>query len=101
MRTEYLVAPLKKPTYPKVAPQKKPTYPTVANLKKLHKAITSILIDSVEERDLDEETQKALEEIDANQNKIDALNEQASEEMVSSNSERSCRSVMVSSSSSF
>ena len=31
--------------------------------------------DSVEERDFDEETQKALEEIDANQNEIDALNE--------------------------
>ena len=59
MRTEYLVAPLKKPTYPKVAPQKKPTYPTVANLKKLHIAITSILVDSVEKTDLDEETQKA------------------------------------------
>lgn len=33
------------------------------------------LDDSVEERDFDEETQKALEEIDANQNEIDALNE--------------------------
>ena len=31
--------------------------------------------ESVEERDFDEETQKALEEIDANQNEIDALNE--------------------------
>merc|ERR1712241_718363 len=38
--------------------------------------------DSVEERDFDEETQKALEEIDANQNEIDALNEQASEEIL-------------------
>ena len=33
------------------------------------------LDDSVEDRDFDEETQKALEEIDANQNEIDALNE--------------------------
>ena len=31
--------------------------------------------DSIEDRDFDEETQKALEEIDANQNEIDALNE--------------------------
>merc|ERR1712045_64998 len=38
--------------------------------------------DSVEERDFDEETQKALEEIDANQNEIDALNERASEEIL-------------------
>jgi len=38
--------------------------------------------ESVEERDFDEETQKALEEIDANQNEIDALNEQASEEIL-------------------
>ncbi len=38
--------------------------------------------DSIEERDFDEETQKALEEIDANQNEIDALNEQASEEIL-------------------
>merc|ERR1712083_921841 len=38
--------------------------------------------DSVEERDFDKETQKALEEIDANQNEIDALNEQASEEIL-------------------
>ena len=30
---------------------------------------------AAEERDFDEETQKALEEIDANQNEIDALNE--------------------------
>ena len=35
----------------------------------------SKLDDSVEDRDFDEETQKALEEIDANQNEIDALNE--------------------------
>jgi hypothetical protein len=55
----------------RVAPPKKPTYPTVANLKKLHKAITSILDDSVEERDLDEETQKTLEEVDGNQNETD------------------------------
>ena len=55
----------------RLAPQKKPTYPTVANLKKLHKATTSILDDSVEERDLDEETQKTLEEVDANQNETD------------------------------
>ena len=33
------------------------------------------LDESVEERDFDEATQKALEEIDANQNEIDALNE--------------------------
>ena len=30
---------------------------------------------NVEEKDFDKETQKALEEIDANQNEIDALNE--------------------------
>jgi len=36
----------------------------------------------VEEKDFDKETQKALEEIDANQNEIDALNEQASEEIL-------------------
>merc|ERR1712158_158711 len=35
-----------------------------------------------EEKDFDKETQKALEEIDANQNEIDALNEQASEEIL-------------------
>merc|ERR1712012_467408 len=34
------------------------------------------------EKDFDKETQKALEEIDANQNEIDALNEQASEEIL-------------------
>ena len=33
------------------------------------------LEDGVEEKDFDKETQKALEEIDANQNEIDALNE--------------------------
>jgi len=38
--------------------------------------------EQVEERDFDKETQKALEEIDANQNEIDALNEQASEEIL-------------------
>merc|ERR1712018_121463 len=38
--------------------------------------------EQVEERDFDEATQKALEEIDANQNEIDALNEQASEEIL-------------------
>ena len=31
--------------------------------------------DQIEEKDFDKETQKALEEIDANQNEIDALNE--------------------------
>ena len=31
--------------------------------------------DVVEEKDFDEETQKALEEIDATQNEIDSLNE--------------------------
>ncbi len=36
----------------------------------------------MEERDFDEETQKALEEIDANQNEIDLLNEKASEEIL-------------------
>ena len=41
--------------------------------------------------EVEEETRKALKEIDANQNEIDALNEQANEEMVSSNSERSFR----------
>jgi len=41
-----------------------------------------ILDDQVEEKDFDKETQKALEEIDANQNEIDALNEQASEEIL-------------------
>ena len=33
------------------------------------------LDESIEDRDFDEETQKALEEIDSNQNEIDALNE--------------------------
>ncbi len=33
---------------------------------------------AAEERDFDEETQKALEEIDANQNEIDMLNEKVS-----------------------
>ena len=37
---------------------------------------------AAEERDFDEETQKALEEIDANQNEIDVLNEKASEEIL-------------------
>merc|ERR1719511_400559 len=35
-----------------------------------------------EEKDFDKETQKALEEIDTTQNEIDALNEQASEEIL-------------------
>eukprot|EP00096_Caligus_rogercresseyi_P005852 TRINITY_DN2189_c0_g1_i1.p1 TRINITY_DN2189_c0_g1~~TRINITY_DN2189_c0_g1_i1.p1 ORF type:complete len:288 (-),score=161.34 TRINITY_DN2189_c0_g1_i1:725-1588(-) len=35
-----------------------------------------------EERDFDDETQKALEEIDATQNEIDSLNEKASEEIL-------------------
>ena len=34
-----------------------------------------IIDEQVEEKDFDKETQKALEEIDANQNEIDALNE--------------------------
>merc|ERR1712080_746378 len=38
--------------------------------------------EQVEETDFDKETQKALEEIHANQNEIDALNEQASEEIL-------------------
>merc|ERR1719150_1730281 len=38
--------------------------------------------DQIEEKDFDKETQKALEEIDANQNEIDALNEKASEEIL-------------------
>jgi len=42
----------------------------------------SRLEDSVEERDFDEETQKALEEIDGCQNEIDAMNEKASEEIL-------------------
>ena len=40
------------------------------------------LEDGVEEKDFDKETQKALEEIDASQNEIDSLNEQASEEIL-------------------
>merc|ERR1719187_38212 len=40
------------------------------------------LDESVEERDFDEETQKALEEIDGCQNEIDAMNEKASEEIL-------------------
>ena len=116
----------------RVAPLKKPTYSKVATLKKLlTKVITDILDDSIGETDLEEETQKALEEVDAkrneidleeeiqkalkevdanrnetdleketqkaleevdaNQSKIGALNEQASKEMVSSNSEGSFR----------
>ena len=38
--------------------------------------------DPVEERDFDEETQKALEDIDGCQNEIDAMNEKASEEIL-------------------
>eukprot|EP00095_Tigriopus_kingsejongensis_P004456 maker-scaffold168_size293125-snap-gene-0.27 protein:Tk04456 transcript:maker-scaffold168_size293125-snap-gene-0.27-mRNA-1 annotation:"protein set" len=38
--------------------------------------------ETLEEKDFDEETQKALEEIDASQNEIDALNERASEEIL-------------------
>lgn len=41
-----------------------------------------IVDEQAEEKDFDKETQKALEEIDANQNEIDALNEQASEEIL-------------------
>ena len=37
---------------------------------------------AADERDFDEETQKALEEIDQNQNEIDSLNERASEEIL-------------------
>lgn len=40
------------------------------------------LDESVEEKDFDEETQKALEEIDGCQNEIDAMNEKASEEIL-------------------
>merc|ERR1712045_197186 len=40
------------------------------------------LDESVEERDFDDETQKALEEIDGCQNEIDAMNEKASEEIL-------------------
>merc|ERR1719400_419616 len=40
------------------------------------------LDDSVEEREFDDETQKALEEIDGCQNEIDAMNEKASEEIL-------------------
>ena len=36
----------------------------------------------MEERDFDEETQKALEDIDGCQNEIDAMNEKASEEIL-------------------
>ena len=40
------------------------------------------LDESVEEKEFDEETQKALEEIDGCQNEIDAMNEKASEEIL-------------------
>merc|ERR1719170_59984 len=40
------------------------------------------LDESVEEKDFDEETQKALEDIDGCQNEIDAMNEKASEEIL-------------------
>ena len=40
------------------------------------------LDDSIEEREFDDETQKALEEIDGCQNEIDAMNEKASEEIL-------------------
>jgi len=40
------------------------------------------LDESVEEREFDEETQKALEEIDGCQNEIDSMNEKASEEIL-------------------
>ena len=53
----------------RVAPLKKPTHPKVATLKKLlTKAITDILDDSVEETDLEGETQKTLEKVDTNHN---------------------------------
>lgn len=39
-------------------------------------------VDADESREYDNETQKALEEIDACQNEIDALNEKASEEIL-------------------
>lgn len=44
--------------------------------------LSSQVDESAEERDFDEETQKALEEIDRNQNEIDSLNERASEEIL-------------------
>ena len=40
------------------------------------------LDESVEEKEFDDETQKALEEIDGCQNEIDAMNEKASEEIL-------------------
>ena len=52
------------------------------------------------ESQISRKTRKVLEKVDANQNEIGALNEQASEEMVSSGSERSFRPDMVSSGSS-
>jgi len=48
----------------------------------LPEAKKSRLDESVEEKDFDEETQKALEEIDGCQNEIDAMNEKASEEIL-------------------
>ena len=41
------------------------------------------LDNDVEEKDFDEETQKALEEIDATQNEIDSLNERKLESLFS------------------
>ncbi|KAJ9601615.1 hypothetical protein L9F63_000223 [Diploptera punctata] len=56
------------------------TGPTAKKVRKLEAAGASG--DADESRDYDAETQKALEEIDACQNEIDALNEKASEEIL-------------------
>ncbi|XP_013772046.1 protein SET-like isoform X2 [Limulus polyphemus] len=50
--------------------------------KKIRKVDGSSSGDADENRDFDPETQKSLEEIDACQNEIDALNEKASEEIL-------------------
>ncbi|XP_040574150.1 protein SET [Lepeophtheirus salmonis] len=49
---------------------------------KLENSSTTTAACLAEERDFDDETQKALEEIDSTQNEIDSLNEKASEEIL-------------------
>ena len=60
-------------------------YPTFQSIMSENGAATAKkpkVDDPVEERDFDEETQKALEDIDGCQNEIDAMNEKASEEIL-------------------
>lgn len=56
--------------------------PTPKKVRKIIDSSASGGLDLDEGRDYDAETQKALEEIDACQNEIDALNEKASEDIL-------------------